>query len=63
MLAATMAAFGDIHVLDFGEVPTPSPKPGHVLIKVAAVGAELLRHVGQVRRRQPLDRASTCGRL
>ena len=34
MQAATIAAFGDIDVLDFGEVPTPSPKAHHVLIKI-----------------------------
>lgn len=38
MQAAAMTAFGDIDVLQFGEVPTPSPKPGHVLVKVEAVG-------------------------
>lgn len=38
MQAAAMTAFGDIDVLQFGEVPTPSPKPGHVLVKVDAVG-------------------------
>ena len=38
MLAAAMTDFGDIDVLNFGEVPTPSPQPGNVLIKVEAVG-------------------------
>ena len=38
MQAATIAAFGDVDVLSFGDVPTPSPKSGHVLIKVDAVG-------------------------
>jgi hypothetical protein len=30
MQAATIAAFSDLNVLNFGEVPTPSPKSGHV---------------------------------
>jgi NADPH2:quinone reductase len=38
MLASTISAFGDADVLSFGEVPTPSPRAGHVLIKVEAVG-------------------------
>jgi NADPH2:quinone reductase len=39
MQAATFSAFGDIDVLNFGEAPTPWPRPEHVLIKVDAVGA------------------------
>ena len=42
MQAATIAAFGDLNVLNFGEVPTPSPKSGHVLIKIEAVDTNLL---------------------
>jgi len=42
MQAATIAAFGDLNVLNFGEVPTPSSKSGHVLIKIEAVGTNLL---------------------
>jgi NADPH:quinone reductase len=38
MQAATITAFGDIDVLNFGDVQTPSPKPGHVLIRIEAVG-------------------------
>lgn len=38
MQAVTIASFGDADVLNFEEVPTPSPKAGHVLIKVEAVG-------------------------
>ena len=38
MQATTITAFGDVDVLNFGEVATPSPKSGHVLIKVEAVG-------------------------
>jgi NADPH:quinone reductase-like Zn-dependent oxidoreductase len=33
-----MTGFGGIDVLEFGEVARPSPRPGHVLIKVEAVG-------------------------
>ena len=36
MQAAKIAAFGDVDVLNFGEVPMPSPKSGHVLIKIEA---------------------------
>lgn len=38
MLAAMMTGFGGIDVLEFGEVTKPSPRPGHVIIKVEAVG-------------------------
>lgn len=38
MQAALFNSFGDIDVLHFGEVPTPAPRPGHVLIRVDAVG-------------------------
>ena len=38
MQAVTISAFGDVDVLEFGDVPMPLPKAGHVLIKVAAVG-------------------------
>jgi NADPH:quinone reductase-like Zn-dependent oxidoreductase len=38
MQAATIATFGDLNVLNFGEVLTPSPKAGHALIKMGAVG-------------------------
>jgi hypothetical protein len=31
MRAAAIAAFGDVDVPNFGEVPTPSPKSGHLL--------------------------------
>src|SRR4051812_41800836 len=33
-----MTGFGGIDVLEFGEVDKPSPRPGHVLVKVEAVG-------------------------
>lgn len=38
MKAASIARFGDVDVLEFGELPTPEPGPGHVLVKVDAVG-------------------------
>ena len=57
MQAATIAAFGDIDVLNFGEVPTPSPKAHHVLVRVEAVGAnyyDTLVRSGAVSRSIPL---------
>jgi NADPH2:quinone reductase len=57
MQAATIAAFGDIDVLNFVEVPTPSPKAGHVLIKIEAVGTnyyDTLVRSGAVSRSIPL---------
>lgn len=39
MQAVTLSAFGGPDVLDFGEVPTPKPAAGHILVKVEAVGA------------------------
>jgi len=57
MQAATISSFGDIDVLNFGEVPKPSPKPGHVLIKVEAVGTnyyDTLVRSGAVSRSLPL---------
>lgn len=57
MQAATMTAFGDIDVLEFGEVPTPAPKPGHVLVRVEAVGTnyyDTLVRSGAVSRLIPL---------
>jgi NADPH:quinone reductase-like Zn-dependent oxidoreductase len=38
MQAALMHSFGEPDVLTYGEVPTPSPKPEHVLVRVEAVG-------------------------
>jgi NADPH:quinone reductase-like Zn-dependent oxidoreductase len=38
MKAVTIAAFGDAEVLTYGEVQTPEPKAGHVLVKVEAAG-------------------------
>ena len=57
MQAATIAAFGDADVLNFGEVPTPSPKAGHVLIRIEAVGTnhyDTLVRTGTVSRSIPL---------
>jgi NADPH:quinone reductase len=57
MQAATIAAFGDVDVLNFGEVPTPSPKAGHVLIKIEAVGInyyDTLVRSGAISRSIPL---------
>jgi hypothetical protein len=38
MQVTRLAALGDVDVLNFGDVATPSRKAGHVLIKIAAVG-------------------------
>src|SRR5262245_38930221 len=57
MQATTIAAFGDADVLNFADVPTPSPKAGHVLIKIEAVGAnyyDTLVRSGAVSRLIPL---------
>jgi NADPH:quinone reductase len=57
MQAVTIAAFGDVDVLNFGEVPTPSPKAGHVLIRIEAVGTnyyDTLVRSGAVSRSIPL---------
>ena len=57
MQAAMISGFGEIDVLDFGEVSTPSPKPGHVLVKVEAVGTnyyDTLVRSGAVSRSLPL---------
>src|SRR6476620_5809468 len=57
MHAATIAAFGDIDVLNFAEVPMPSLKSGDVLIKIEAVGTnyyDTLVRSGAVSRSIPL---------
>jgi NADPH:quinone reductase-like Zn-dependent oxidoreductase len=57
MQAATIAAFGDLNVLNFGEAPTPPPKSHHVLIKIEAVGTnyyDTLVRSGAVSRTIPL---------
>lgn len=38
MKAAVMHEFGDVDVLNYEDIATPSPKAGHVLIKVLAAG-------------------------
>jgi NADPH:quinone reductase-like Zn-dependent oxidoreductase len=38
MRAVFIRAFGGPEVLEFGELPRPEVRPGHVLVKVAAVG-------------------------
>ncbi len=44
MKAAVINAFGDTDVLTLEDVPTPRPKPGHVLIKILAAGVNRLDH-------------------
>jgi NADPH:quinone reductase-like Zn-dependent oxidoreductase len=57
MHAVTLSAFGDVDVLDHGEVPTPDPKPDHVLVRIDAVGTnyyDTLVRSGAVSRTIPL---------
>ncbi|MEE8607348.1 MAG: zinc-binding alcohol dehydrogenase family protein, partial [Nitrospiraceae bacterium] len=42
--AAVIHQFGSPEVLKYEDVPTPTPKPGHVLIKVLATGVNRLDH-------------------
>ncbi len=44
MKAAVIHEFGDVDVLKYEDIERPSPKPGHVLIKVLAAGVERLDH-------------------
>ena len=44
MKAAVIHEFGDFDVLKVENVPTPRPKPGHVLVKVLAAGINRLDH-------------------
>ena len=44
MKAAVIHEFGDFDVLKQEDIELPSPKPGHVLIKVLAAGVERLDH-------------------
>ncbi len=44
MKAAVIHQFGDVDVLRYEDVPTPEPKPGHVLIKVLASGINRFDH-------------------
>jgi NADPH2:quinone reductase len=57
MKAAVIHEFGDIDVLQYEEVSTPTPQPGHILIKVLAAGVNRLDHYlreGTVSRDIPL---------
>jgi NADPH:quinone reductase-like Zn-dependent oxidoreductase len=44
MKAAVIHQFGDPDVLKYEEIPTPKPKPGHVLVKVLAAGVNRFDH-------------------
>ncbi len=44
MKAAVINQFGDTGVLKFEDIAVPSPKPGHILIKVLAAGTNRLEH-------------------
>ncbi|MGE3151939.1 MAG: zinc-binding alcohol dehydrogenase family protein [Nitrospiraceae bacterium] len=44
MKAVMLRRFGGPEVLSYEEIPTPSPKPGYVLIKVLAAGMNRLDH-------------------
>ena len=44
MKAAVIREFGDAAVLKLEDVPTPKPRPGHVLVKVLAAGVNRLDH-------------------
>ena len=44
MKAAVIHEFGDADVLKYEDIATPTPKPGHVLIKVLAAGINRLDH-------------------
>ena len=44
MKAAMIRRFGDVDVLKYGNLETPSPRPGHILIKVLAAGINRFDH-------------------
>ncbi|MCH7761348.1 alcohol dehydrogenase catalytic domain-containing protein, partial [candidate division TA06 bacterium] len=44
MKAAVIHEFGDVDALKHEDIERPSPKPGHVLIKVLAAGVDRLDH-------------------
>ena len=44
MKAIVLRRFGGPDVLSYEEIPTPNPKPGHVLLKVLAAGMNRLDH-------------------
>src|SRR5690606_22406408 len=57
MKAALIRSFGGPEVLSYEEIPTPTPGPGKVLVKVEAVGAnyyDLLIRSGAVSSAIPL---------
>jgi len=42
--AAVMHGFGDVDVLKYEDIERPTPKPGHILVKVLAAGVNRLDH-------------------
>ncbi len=44
MKASVIREFGDFDVLKYEDVPTPAPRPGHVLVKILAAGVNRLDH-------------------
>ncbi|MCH7499643.1 MAG: NADP-dependent oxidoreductase, partial [Nitrospinae bacterium] len=42
--AAVMHGFGDVDVLQYEDIERPTPKPGHILVKVLAAGVNRLDH-------------------
>ena len=44
MKAAVIHEFGDVDVLKYEDIETPTPKPGHILVKVLAAGVNRLDH-------------------
>ena len=44
MKAAMIREFGDVDVLKYGDLETPKPRPGYVLIKVLAAGINRFDH-------------------
>ena len=44
MKAAVIRGFGDVNVLKYEDIETPTPKPQHILIKVLASGVNRLEH-------------------
>ena len=44
MKAAIIREFGDPSVLTIADVDTPTPRPGHVLVKILAAGVNRFDH-------------------
>ncbi len=44
MKATVIHEFGDFNALKHEDIKRPSPKPGHILVKVLAAGVERLDH-------------------